>query len=439
MVKSTDAGLTWSVIFDRVNKNENHKRFEASVSPADPNTLFLSVYSDSDATIGVNTDFYVSRDSGTSFINLKTTGSASSANLLTGQGWYDNVILGHPFNANVFYVGGIAVFKVTITGENFTSTSIASGYDNSQINTEVHVDQHGLTTVLGNNQEFRILLVNDGGMYSTSFKQDPGVNQGDWSGDAVGKNSTQFYGATKQNGKDNYLAGAQDNGSWISRGNDSDKSKTYAFVYGGDGYEALWHFTKPGDFLVTSQYGRVGRYLNNIYAGDANIADSGNSSIAPFYSKISNADNNPDAVFTITNRGVWRSTDFGENWALVSLPSSFGASNNSALNVEVSTADPNVVWAGGAMRENRSNLLQVSEDNGQTYTATNAYSSPKNNHSYNISGIGTSLIERKRAYVLFSSQGAAKVLKTEDLGNSWTNISGEAFSKLPDVAVHSII
>ncbi|MGK0453119.1 MAG: photosystem II stability/assembly factor-like uncharacterized protein [Paraglaciecola sp.] len=439
IVKSTDAGLTWSVIFDRVNKNENHERFEASVSPADPNTLFLSVYSDSDATIGVNTDFYVSRDSGASFINLKTTGSASSANLLTRQGWYDNVILGHPFNANVFYVGGIAVFKVTITGENFTSTSIASGYDNSQINTEVHVDQHGLTTVLGNNQEFRILLANDGGVYSTSFKQDPGANQGDWSGDAVGKNSTQFYGATKQNGKDNYLAGAQDNGSWISQGNDSDKSKAYAFVYGGDGYEALWHFTKPGDFLVTSQYGWVGRYLNNIYVGDANIADSGNSSIAPFYSKISNADNNPDAVFTITSRGVWRSTDFGANWVLVSLPSSFGASNNSALNVEVSTADPNVVWAGGAMRENGSNLLQVSEDNGQTYTATNAYSSPKNNHSYNISGIGTSLTERKRAYALFSSQGAAKVLKTEDLGNSWIDISGQEFSPLPDVAVHSIL
>jgi photosystem II stability/assembly factor-like uncharacterized protein len=439
LVKSIDGGQTWNIVLNRNSFNSNHSRFETSVSPADSSTIFVSVYSSSGATTGVNTDFYVSRDNGNSFINLKTTGSADNANLLTGQGWYDNVIVAHPYDINIFYVGGVAVFKVTISGTNFTAVSIASGYDNSQINTGVHVDQHGLSTILGGNQEFRILLANDGGLYSTSFKQDPGVSQGDWSSDAIGKNSTQFYGAAKQNGEDNYLAGAQDNGSWISQGNDSDKSKTYTFVFGGDGYEALWHYNKSGDFLVTSQYGRIGRYVDNSFAGNADIADSGNSSIAPFYSKISNTDNNPNAVFTITSRGVWRSTDFGANWALVTLPPSFGASNNSALNVEVSSADPNVVWAGGAMKENGSNLLQVSEDNGQTYTATNAYSSPKNNHSYNISGIGTSLTERKRAYALFSSQGAAKVLKTEDLGNSWTNISGEAFSSLPDVAVHSII
>ena len=439
LLKSLDGGENWSVIFNRNSYNSNHSRFETSVSPADSNTVFVSVYSGSGATTGVNTDFYVSRNAGVTFTNLITSGSAESANLLTGQGWYDNVIMAHPYNTNVFYVGAVAVFKVTISGANFTSTSIASGYDGSQINRSVHVDQHGLFMVLGSNQEFRILLANDGGIYSTSFKQDPGSNQGDWSSDVVGKNSTQFYGATKQNGQDNYLAGAQDNGSWISQGNDSEKSKTYAFVFGGDGYEALWHYNRSGDFLVTSQYGRVGRYVNYSYAGTADIADSGNNAIAPFYSKISSANNNPDAVFTITSRGVWRSTDFGVTWNLITLPSSFGTGNNSALNVEVSTADPNVVWAGGAMKENRSNLLQVSQDNGQTFTETNPFISPNGNHSYNISGIGTSVVERKRAYALFSSQGAAKVLKTEDLGDSWTDISGNGVSVLPDVAVHSII
>jgi photosystem II stability/assembly factor-like uncharacterized protein len=440
LVKSLNGGQTWSVILNRSAYNASHSRFETSVSPADPATIFVSVYTPSSAaTVGVNTDFYVSRNSGASFTNLKTTGSADSANLVTGQGWYDNVIMAHPFDTNVFYVGGVAVFKVTVNGTNFTSTSIASGYDNSQINRGVHVDQHGLYAISGSNQEFRILLANDGGIYSTSFKQDPGAIQGDWSTDAVGKNSTQFYGATKQNGQDNYLAGAQDNGSWISQGSNSDKSKTYTKVLGGDGYEALWHYNRSGDFLVTSQYGRVGRYVNNVFAGYADIEDSGNSSIAPFYSKISSADNNPDVVFTITSRGVWRSINFGATWNLIQIPSGFGTTNNSALNVEVSTADPNVVWAGGAMSEDGSSSLMVSQDNGQTFTKTNSYIDPRRNHSYNISGITTSLIERNRAYALFSSQGAAKVLKTEDLGNTWTNISGQAFSGLPDVAVHSII
>ena len=441
MVKSTDGGLTWSTILDRANFNSNHSRFETAISPADSNTIFVSVYSSSGATVGVNTDFYISKNKGITFTNLKSTSTPEEANLLTGQGWYDNIIMAHPFNANVFYVGGVAVFKVTISGPNFTFKSIASGYNNAEINTNVHVDQHGMTTILGNNQDFRILLANDGGLYSTSFKTDPGSSPGDWSDMAIGKNSTQFYGAAKQNGADNYLAGAQDNGCWISQGGNSDKTKVYQKILGGDGFEVIWHYNKPGNFIGVSQnYGQVGRYINNVGAL-SNFEESGTAA-APFYSKISNTDNNPDAVFAVTTTGVWRSTDFAGTWNQTPIPIGFASNNSSAMNVEVSTADPNVVWAGGAMTENGAISLHVSEDNGLTFRQTNSYDNPKNNHSLNISGIGVSLTERKRAYALFSSDNAAKVLKTEDLGVTWTDISGFALSSrttFPDVAVHSII
>ncbi|PQJ75134.1 VPS10 domain-containing protein [Polaribacter gangjinensis] len=443
LVKSLDGGITWSTIFDRANFNSSHSRFETSVSPADTNTLFISVYTpNSQATTGVNTDFYVSRNKGGTFTNLKTSGSAAAANLVTGQGWYDNIIMAHPYDTNVFYVGGVAVFKVTITGTNFISTSIASGYDASKINNEVHVDQHGMEVIPGNNQQFRILLANDGGVYSTSFKTDPGNTEGDWSGIAIGKNSTQFYGATKQNGADNYLAGAQDNGTWISFGNNSNSTKNYQAILGGDGFEVIWHYNKPGNFLGVSQnYGQVGRFIN--YDGVlSNFADSGNGAVAPFYAKLSNADNNPDVVFAVTMNGVWRSTDFAGSWNLIPITDGFKPTYSSSLNVEVSTADPNVVWAGGAMTEDGLISLHVSEDNGQTFTKTNTFDNPKNDHSLNISGIGTSLIEGKRAYALFSAQGAAKILKTEDLGATWTDISGfagTAKTGFPDVAVHSII
>ncbi|MFY9243416.1 MAG: T9SS type A sorting domain-containing protein [Polaribacter sp.] len=446
MVKSTDGGVTWSTIFDRANFNTNHSRFETAISPADPNTIFVSVYSptinqNGTATVGVNTDFYVSRNKGGSFANLKTTGTAAGANLVTGQGWYDNIIIAHPYDTNIFYVGGVAVFKVTISGLNFTSRSIASGYDGSQINTDVHVDQHGMTTILGNNQEFRILLGNDGGVYSTSFKTDPGATTGDWSVTAVGKNSTQFYGATKQNGADNYLAGAQDNGTWISQGNNADKTKAYQKILGGDGFEVIWHYNKPGNYIGVSQnYGQVGRYINNVGAL-SNFTESG-SAAAPFYAKLSSADNNPDAVFAVTMTGVWRSTDFAGTWVQTPISVGFASTYSSTMNVEVSTADPNVVWAGGAMREDGAVSLHVSEDNGQTFRQTSSFDNPKSNHSLNISGIGVSLTERKRAYALFSSQGAAKILKTEDLGVTWTDISGFATNirtGFPDVAVHSIV
>ncbi|WP_288955149.1 T9SS type A sorting domain-containing protein [uncultured Polaribacter sp.] len=446
IVKSTDGGVTWATVFDRATYNSNHDRFETSVSQADPNTVFLSVYSptrnnEGTATVGVNTDFYVSRDKGATFTNLQTTGTKESANLVTGQGWYDNVIMGHPYNKDVFYVGGVAVFKVTIDGNNFTSQSIASGYDSSQINSSVHVDQHGLFTILGNNQEFKILLANDGGVYSTSSKLDPGATEGDWSAATVGKNSTQFYGASKQNGQNNYLAGAQDNGSWISQGNNSDKTKSYTKVLGGDGFNVIWHYDKPGSFLVASQYNNIARYVN--YSGaSANTPDSRNSSKSPFISKMSNADNYPDVVFTISTSGVWRSTDFAANWNLIPITENFTTSYATPLNVKVSQADPNIVWAGGRMTENGSYTMHVSQDNGKTFTKTNVFDNPLGTHNYYVSGMNPSYTERNRFYLTFSGQGAAKILKTEDLGNTWTDISGfttGVTTGFPDVAVHSVL
>ncbi|PQJ77364.1 T9SS type A sorting domain-containing protein [Polaribacter glomeratus] len=442
IVKSTDGGVNWVVVFNRSDYNGNHSRFETAVSPADPNTVLLSVYTgSSNATVGVNTDFYVSRDKGATFTNLNTNGTAASANLLTGQGWYDNVIMAHPYDSDIFYVGGIAVFKVTISGSNFTSRSIASGYSRNQINDEVHVDQHGLFTILGNNQEFKILLANDGGVYSTSTNLDPGATEGDWSGIALGKNSTQFYGVAKQNGQDNYLAGAQDNGSWRSTGNNSSKDKNYVRASGGDGFEVLWHYNKPGNFITTSQTGVIYRFIN-FSGSNANTPDSGDNTKSPFYSKLASADNNPDVVFTISKSGVWRSTDFAGTWNLSPITANFSTNSSSALNVKVSPADPNIVWAGSRMREDGTFALHVSQDNGQIFSKTNTFDDPRRAHNYSISGIGVSYIEGNRAYALFSAQGAAKILKTEDLGVTWTDISGFSTSTdtgFPDVAVHSIL
>tara|TARA_B110000503_G_scaffold129356_1_gene201512 strand:- start:52 stop:3459 length:3408 start_codon:yes stop_codon:yes gene_type:complete len=435
LVKSTDSGITWSFVFKKADFNTSYHRFETDISPADPNTIFLSVYSSSGGTVSENTDFYVSRNKGATFTSLTTTDT--NANLLTGQGWYDNVIMAHPYDANVFYVGGVAVFKVSVSGSTFTATSIASGYDNSQINTGVHVDQHGLFSILGSNNEFRILLANDGGVFSTTMKEDTGATEGDWSNAVGGKNSTQFYGAAKQNGADNYLAGAQDNGSWISQGDNSTKDKTYMFAFGGDGFEVIWHYNNPKDFIVTSQKNVIGRYVD--FRGGERRSLPGSPI---FYTKIANADNNPDAVFSVSGEGVWRSTDFAETWNLIPISSNFTPSASSSLNVKVSSADPNTVWAGAVMTESGSFVLHVSQDNGQTFNPAGIYDNPNGAHNLFISGLATSYTQKNRAYALFSSQGAPKILKTENLGATWSDITGFETSTntgFPDVAVHAVL
>jgi hypothetical protein len=94
------------------------------------------------------------------------------------------------------------------------------------------------------------------------------------------------------------------------------------------------------------------------------------------------------------------------------------------------------------MRENGFFGLHVSQDNGQSFVQAGAYNNPNGNHNLPISGIGTSYIERNRAYALFSAQGVPKILKTENLGSTWQDITGFQTginTGFPNVAVHSIL
>jgi len=442
LVKSIDAGLTWAIVFDTSIVNANHSRFETAVSEVNTSVVITCAYSSSGGTVSPNTDLYISRDAGASFINLTAPRGAivHRLDLVGGQGWYDNIVLTHPFNENIFYVGGVELFKVTAnSNDTFTALEIAATNQNSnlnRINTNVHVDQHGLAAIKGADNKFQLVLANDGGVFLSNLDTDSGVDEGDWTDAVAGKNSTQFYGAAKQNGFDNYLAGAQDNGCWVATGNDATKNKVYDFAFGGDGFEVIWHYNNPQDFIVSSQNNRIGRYVDFSFAGSTSLPEG------IFYTKVANADSNPDAVFAVSESGVWRSTNFAETWNLTEITESFTPNASSALNVKVSTADPNVVWAGAAMTENGSFTLHVSQDNGQSFAQAEAYNNPTGSHNLFISGIGTSYIDRNRAYALFSSQGAPKILKTEDLGNTWVDVTGfetGTDTGFPDVAVHTVL
>ncbi len=454
VIKSKDAGLTWDLVLNKDDFNANHARFELDVSPADPCRVFVSVYTPSGgATTAVNTDLYVSDDHGVSFKLLGFDGAPAAGNLVTGQGWYDNMLMAHPFNKDIFYVGGVVVHKVEVikTGVDkdaplkYSFQPIAAGY-NGELNNYVHVDQHGLTWASNYPEKtFKLILANDGGIYHTDFLTDPGTTVNDWSTSAVGLNCTQFYGADKRNGVEDYMAGAQDNGTWISlTGAQANDETQYQFIIGGDGFEVLWNYNDPNKFVGGSQYNGFVRYVNgqgyNARHGDAGAGSS------PFYSKIVNANNNPDVLFSPSINGVWRSDNFAESWSLTSIPNQFavGTRASSALDVAVSIANPDIVWAGNAMTETGSYAIHVSKDNGVSYEATLPFSDPRSDRGHNlfISGMETSPTNENRAYVLFSSQGAAKVLKTNDLGQTWEDISGFSTGEdrgFPDVAIHSIV
>ncbi|TSE09273.1 T9SS type A sorting domain-containing protein [Aquimarina algiphila] len=462
VIKSTDGGLTWDLVLNKDDFNENHARFELDVSPVNTNKVFISVYTPGgNATTAVNTDFYVTSDAGASFKLIGFEGAPAEGNLITGQGWYDNIIRAHPFNENVFYAGGVVMHRVEINKAtikngttaknkpvpdgplNYTFQPIAAGY-NGELNNYVHVDQHNITWITkGVEKKFKLILANDGGIYHTDYLLDPGTTLNDWSTAATGLNCTQFYGADKRNGVEDYIAGAQDNGTWVSLTGDSANDDTaYTFIISGDGFEVLWNYEDSNKFIGGSQYNGFERIVNG-QRFNARHGESGRGT-SPFYSKITNANNNPNVLFSPSVSGVWRSTNFAESWELTAIPNNFSVGASSALDVSVSTANPDVIWAGNAMTESGSYVIHVSKDNGVSYEPTALFSDPRDgiNHNYFISGVETSSTDENRAYVLFSGQGAAKILKTEDLGQTWEDISGFSTGEdrgFPDVAIHSLV
>lgn len=442
IVKSIDGGATWTRVFDVTGKSI--KRMEIAISPADNNTIFLSTET------GTTTGLWLSSDAGATFV-AQTFASGDSKEILGAQGWYDNMITAHPTDKNVAYVGGIYLAKVTVnpTANTYAVKSIASGYDNTKINTYVHPDQHGLVAQINpaNAAQFRLILNNDGGIYYTDYKTNPGETQNDWKVKAAGLNNTQFYGADKKKGEDSYVAGAQDNGSSATITGPSTAASSYLALLGGDGFEALWNYRDTQKLIFGSQYNNFAVSRNGVTTAgliNARNADYG-SAKSPFYSKLHNANNNPDVIFTVSSTGVWKSPDFGATWSV----SPFTVANNgtwlgsaSYATAKVSVANPDVIWAVSAVTGGAGNTyrVNVSRDNGSTFNKVTG-TMPITGNFY-ASGLAASSVNAGQAYTLFSVANQAKVIKTSDYGATWTDITGYSTSTntgFPNVPVHSFL
>ncbi|MGL1886045.1 MAG: T9SS type A sorting domain-containing protein [Reichenbachiella sp.] len=331
--------------------------------------------------------------------------------------------------------------KRSITVNTVTDAYAEFGGENTS--QHIHPDHHNLISFITNveGEEFRILSANDGGVYYANQGTDPGKEFGDWNFAGSGYNTTQFYGADKKRGASEYFGGAQDNGTWISSiGADADKTSLYRFVIGGDGFEVVWNYSDPNKLIGGSQNNGFARSLDGGVTWESatnglNRTTENSSSNFPFISKIANSKSKPNDLYTISVDGVYKSTDWGGNWKLTPLKDDFTL--NTLTNIEVSLANPDVIWAGTGMTE--TNKLHVSKDGGESFVSTNNF---EGDLLGSLSGIGTHPSNDGVAYALYSFAKTSKVLKTSDFGESWEDITGfiDGISTkgFPDVAVYSI-
>lgn len=325
-------------------------------------------------------------------------------------------------------------------------TNISDAYSNySSINTSqgnfpesFHPDHHKLLMIPVDSDEktFKILNANDGGVFVSNTSSTPGINNKDWTFSGYGYNSGQFYSAAKQPGAEVFIGGLQDNGTWKSSDNEAAAfDSDYDFQVGGDGFDVIWHATRSRQIIASSQFNTFFRTKDG--GSNWERVDQGIEGVKPFLSKLSNSNSNPNVLFTVSSKGVYKSPNFGGDWILTSIDEGWDFSDYTR--VEVSLANPNIIWAGGGMSEG--NKMHVSTNGGATYKMVDNF----DDESFSsISGLATHPFEDSTAYVLFSYPKGSKILRTEDLGESWEDISGfngneTSSNGFPDVAVLSLL
>ncbi|MCU0392306.1 MAG: T9SS type A sorting domain-containing protein, partial [Thermoflexibacter sp.] len=348
---------------------------------------------------------------------------------------------GSTWNADMLPNAVLKINAPAITFQSSNIQEIATNRENNQLrlNGKIHVDQHDFVTVRldPNRRTFRWIVANDGGIY---ISDDEG---GSFVPKNTGMNTNQFYHATKKPKATEYLGGVQDGATLQSQvGFNTDANMPYNERFAtriGDSFESIWHAQRDNLLLASAQRNVIIKSSDGgaIWRNSINgMTDTGfNNTRAPFFTKLANSHRAPDLVFAVSQTGVWRSTDFGDNWTSIPIT---GTQWGGFLDVEVSDANPNIVWAGGGMSDQRS--MYVSQNGGLTFTPVSKFVKALGN----ITTIVPDPNDENTVYLTFSQYRSPKILRSTDLGRTWEDISGfgamgtRSMNGFPDVATYCV-
>lgn len=398
--KSEDGGDTWQELTSGLPDAAG--RIGITISPAYPNILF-ALYEHE--TTGYLKGFYRSRNSG----NTWESRSLAGINDPPYSYWFGKIIA-DPVDTNTVYLTSLDLYKTTNGGMNW-----------DEIFRNMHLDQHAVAFHPDNPAE--ILVGNDGGVY----KGQNGMTQ------AAHLNTlpiTQFYTCEIDHSfPERLYGGAQDNGTVRTV---TGMTNDWHNIYPGDGFRVLVDPVDNNYVYAEYQYGYFGRSTNG---GDYfEIALDGISG-ARFNWNTPVIFNPLDpSILYIGSQRLYKSVNRAINWEPISPD--LTETNSPAVSpygtittIAVSPLNDDIIYVG-----TDNGNVQVSTDDGNTWTLVSS-SLPDRW----VTSVVADPVDEHTAYVTFSGyrfgESVAHIFKTEDLGDTWSSISGD----LPDMPVNDLI
>jgi len=216
---------------------------------------------------------------------------------------------------------------------------------------------------------------------------------------------------------DKIIGGLQDNGTVLTE----DGGENWTMVIPGDGMVCFFDYQNPNIVYASIQWGYLKRSLN----GGNSFSDYGDMNgawVTPFFAHAQN----PDTLYSANYEIMMK--DWYSDWQ----PISSGLSSILINALVQSQVDPDHMILAASNYQNLV-IVMVSTDGGYTWSDVTSNIPPSETKW--ISQVVTHPNqENTMHFVRCGFSGGNKIYKTTDLGESWSNISGN----LPDIPCNDL-
>jgi photosystem II stability/assembly factor-like uncharacterized protein len=412
--KTINGGASWSVLADSL-PNEAMSRVGIDISRSNPDVLYACFTHPTDFNLfGI----YKTTDAGATWKKqpIFETGELRE-NIYAGFGWYFGKIRVHPEDPDQIYILAVDMFRSMNSGLNW-QMAVPNWWTY-----QVHADKHDLAFNNG-----YLYLATDGGLYKA-----PEGNELEWV-KIENIPTTQFYRvAYNPHRPDLYYGGAQDNGT---SGGNADQITNWDRIFGGDGFQAVFHPENPDIFYVCTQNGG----LVMTQDGGQSYQDATRGLTGPrnwdFPYVMSPFD--PSILYSGTNKVHKSTSTEAPDWKPVSdvlTNATNGFLRKNISSVAASSAAPGVVMAGTT-----DGMVWVTENDGLGWMlVSESLNGERLLPERYVTSVACSPDNEKVIYVSFSGYRdnifLPLIYRSDDLGKTWRSIHGD----LPKLAINKIL
>ena len=402
---STDQGNSWVQSDSGLQAANTIARMQIDISQSNPNVIYSVTYQTGSGYLNGTTRAYKSTNGGINWSQISAgvnLGGRYPNGSWVDQGFYDLCIAVNPVNPDNVFIGNVELHETT-NGADFVPRRIQGGVN--VLHSVAHGDYHKLIFSRSNPSYFYIGC--DGGV----FKSTDGVATVNSVNE--GLRTLQFYRiASSPFNPEIIMGGTQDNGTLMTFDYGQNWSET---PIGGDGMECIFDYSDP-QIVYSSIYNcKIYKSSNGGTSWINMQFPSAGAWITPYFLHPTN----PSIIYVAT-KGIWKYdgtlwTALTQNIAPVSI-STMAQSSVNPYNMIFATGGgdwpaPDTVF-----------IVKISTDGGYIWEDVTA-----NIHGESrwISRVETDPLDSNTMYVLrtgFSENN--KLYKTTDLGQTWTNISG---------------